>query len=78
MNADSIIDDQGRIRIPSDLRKKLNFHPGEKVLFKIENNKLVITKALTSDEFLEKARTFRKHLGEITDKALPPIKKIFD
>lgn len=78
MDSESIIDDQGKVRIPLDLRKKMNLHPGEKVLFRIENEKIVIVKALTPKEFIEKSKEFRKHLSEVTDEPLPPIKKIFD
>ncbi|HEY0089105.1 MAG TPA: AbrB/MazE/SpoVT family DNA-binding domain-containing protein [Candidatus Lokiarchaeia archaeon] len=72
------MDEQGRISIPLDVRKKMNLKPGEKMVFKIENEKIVIVKALTPKEFIEKAKEFRKHLSEVTDEPLPPIKKIFE
>jgi AbrB family looped-hinge helix DNA binding protein len=78
MDSESIIDDQGRIRIPLDVRKKMNLKPGEKMVFKIENEKIVIVKAITPKEFIEKSKEFRKHLSEVTDEPLPPIKKIFE
>lgn len=78
MDSETIIDEQGRIKIPLDVRKKMNLNPGEKVLFKIENEKIVIVKAIAPKEFIEKAKEFRKHLSEVTDEPLPPIKKIFE
>ena len=56
----------------------MNLKPGEKMVFKIENEKIVIVKAITPKEFIEKSKEFRKHLSEVTDEPLPPIKKIFE
>ena len=78
MDSETFIDEQGRIKIPLEVRKKMNLKPGEKVLFKFENDKIVIIKAIAPKEFIEKAKEFRKHLSEVTDEPLPPIKKIFE
>ena len=53
---ESILDEQGRICIPSELRKRFNLVPGDKLVFFIENEKIVIKKAIEPRELIDKAR----------------------
>ena len=57
---ESILDEQGRICIPSELRKRFNLVPGDKLVFFIENEKIVIKKAIEPRELIDKARKVRK------------------
>ena len=74
MNIESKIDEKGRICIPAELRKILNLKTGEKMVFQIKNKKLIIRKATTPKEFIEKSKAFEKHLNEVTDESIPTEK----
>jgi AbrB family looped-hinge helix DNA binding protein len=63
---ESVLDEKGRICIPSELRKQLNLVAGEKLVFQIENNAIVIKKAIEPHELVEKARKVRKLIKQST------------
>jgi len=77
MNSESIIDEQGRICIPLEIRKKMNIKPGEKLIFQIDQEKLIVHKALSPEQFIAKAKKLQKHLSEVTDEPIP-FKKIIE
>lgn len=61
---ETILDEKGRIFIPSELRKQLNLLAGEKLVFQIENNSLIIKKPTEPQEVVEKARRLRKSIHQ--------------
>ena len=77
MTSESKIDEKGRICIPAEIRKKLNLNSGEKVVFQIKDEKIIIRKTTTPEEFIEKSKVFIKHLKEAN---VGPIKieKLFE
>ncbi len=77
MYSEMVIDEQGRISIPLEIRKKLNIKPGERLIFNINQEKLIIQKALNPEEFIAKAKELQKHISEVTDDPLP-FKKIIE
>ena len=50
---------RGQIAIPSDIRKELNLKEGQKVLFFIKNDELIIKK-VTSQTFAEITRPLKE------------------
>lgn len=78
MKANSVIDGKGKVRIPLEIREKMNLQAGEKVMLKIEDDKLIIVKTLTPNEFIETAKEFRSDVSKVTSGPLPPVKKLFD
>jgi len=77
MNAESVIDEKGRICIPIELRRRLNLKSGEKVIFQIEGEKIILRKGVTPEEFIEKSKIFREHLKKVTNKPVS-TEKIFE
>jgi AbrB family looped-hinge helix DNA binding protein len=61
---ESILDEKGRVCIPSELRKQLNLLPGEKLVFQIDENTLIVKKAVEPHELVEKARKLRKNIRQ--------------
>lgn len=76
MNSESKIDDKGRICIPAELRKIMNLKSGEKMIFQIEEDKIIIRKATKPKEFIEKSKKFGGHLKKITKKPISTEKII--
>ena len=76
MNSESKIDDKGRICIPAELRKIMNLKSGEKMIFQIEEDKIIIRKATKPKEFIEKSKKFGEHLKKITKKPISTEKII--
>lgn len=70
MNAESEIDEKGRIRIPKEIRVRLNIKSGEKLLFHIEGEKIILRKTTSIEEFVEMSDQFSKTLKEITDQPI--------
>ena len=77
MNAESKIDDKGRVCIPNEIRKLLNLKSGEKILFQVQDDKIILRKSTSMEEFIKKSEDFSEKLKGITKK---PIKfvKMFD
>lgn len=77
MEAESVIDEKGRISIPANLRKRLNLIPGEKILFRIdEKENLILQKTVSPEEFIEQAKNFRVQLKKVSQKPLEYSKLI--
>ncbi|MEX2683572.1 MAG: AbrB/MazE/SpoVT family DNA-binding domain-containing protein [Candidatus Sigynarchaeota archaeon] len=71
MNAESQVDEKGRVCIPADLRKKLNITTGEKLFFQLdEAGRIVLRKLTTPDELKKKAKELKKILKEASDSPL--------
>jgi len=77
MNFESTIDEKGRICIPAELRKRMNLKYGEKMIFYPEGDRIIIMRAITPQEFIEKSKIFENHLKKITNKPIP-TEKLFE
>ena len=77
MTSESKIDEKGRINIPAEIRRKLNLKSGEKMIFQIKGEKIILRKVITPKEFIEKSKVFREHLKKVTDEPIT-IDKIFE
>ncbi len=77
MNAESKIDDKGRICIPNEIRKMLNLKSGEKILFQVQDDKIILRKSTSIEGFIKKSEDFSKKLKGITKEPIE-FKKIFD
>ena len=77
MNAESKIDSKGRVCIPNEIRKLLNLKSGEKVLFQVQDDKIIIRKSTSMEEFIKKSEDFSEKLKGITKEPIE-FKKIFD
>ncbi|MHA1105038.1 MAG: AbrB/MazE/SpoVT family DNA-binding domain-containing protein [Promethearchaeota archaeon] len=77
MNAESKIDDKGRVRIPIEIRKLLNLKSGEKILFQVQDDKIILRKSISMEEFIKKSEEFSKKLKGITKEPIKFI-KMFD
>jgi len=70
MNAESKIDDKGRILIPSEIRKLLNIKSGEKLLFQIQEDKIILRKSTSMEDFVSKSEELSKKLKETSKKPI--------
>ena len=77
MNAESKIDDKGRVCIPSEIRKQLNLKSGEKILFQVQDDKIILRKSTSMEDFIKKSEAFSEKLGEITKEPIE-FKKMID
>jgi len=77
MTAESKIDNKGRILIPNEIRKLLNIKSGEKMLFQIQENKIILRKSTSMEDFISKSEEFSKKLKE-TSKEPIEFSKILD
>ncbi len=77
MNAESKIDDKGRICIPNEIRKMLNLKSGEKILFQVQDDKIILRKSSTMEEFIKKSEEFSEKLKGITKEPIE-FKKMFE
>ena len=77
LTTESKIDEKGRICIPVELRKKLDLKPGEKMIFQINGNNIIVRKAISPAEFVKKSEKFQKHIKETVKEEIT-IKKIFE
>ena len=71
MNAESKIDDKGRVCIPNEIRKMLNLKSGERMLFQVQDGKIILRKSTSMEEFIKKSKDFSEKLKGVTKK---PIK----
>ncbi|MBN1800088.1 MAG: AbrB/MazE/SpoVT family DNA-binding domain-containing protein [Candidatus Lokiarchaeota archaeon] len=77
MNAESKIDDKGRVCIPNEIRKILNLKSGEKILFQVQEGKIILRKSTSVEEFIKKSDDFSKKLTEATKNTIQ-FKKLFE
>lgn len=77
MNAESKIDDKGRVCIPNEIRKLLNLKSGEKVLFQVQDDKIILRKSASMEDFIKKSEDFSEKLKGITKEPIE-FKKMFD
>ncbi len=77
MNAESKIDDKGRVCIPNEIRKMLNLKPGEKILFQVQDDKIILRKSSSMEEFIKKSENFSEKLKKITKEPIE-FKKMFE
>ena len=77
MNAESKIDDKGRVCIPNEIRKMLNLKSGEKILFQVQDDKIILRKSISMEEFIKKSEDFSEKLKGITKEPIE-FKKMFE
>ena len=77
MNAESRIDDKGRILIPIEIRNMLNLKSGERILFQVQEGKIILRKSTSVEEFIKKSTEFSEKLRKITKENVVEFKKIF-
>ena len=70
-NGKSKIDDKGRVCIPNEIKKILNLKSGDKILFQVQNDKIILRKSTSMEDFIKKSEKFSEKLKEITKE---PIK----
>ncbi len=76
LNRQIVMDSKGRILIPLEIRKQLNFKPGENFMFTIENGRLILLKSSDHDEFIQEIETFQQELQKLSKNPIP-TKKLF-
>ena len=54
------IDDRNRITLPPELLKLLDLKPGDEVFFKINENKIIMGKALVKYDFIDEIISRKK------------------
>ncbi len=77
MNAESKIDAKGRICIPIEIRKMFNLKSGEKILFQVLDDKIILRKSTSMEEFVSKSEEFGEKLKGITKEPIE-FKKMFE
>lgn len=77
MSIEVQLDNKGRITIPTDIRKKLDLKPGEKLLIHVSNNSITLQPKVNAKELQEKALKFRSELKLMTKKPIA-FEKLFD
>jgi len=77
MNAESKIDDKGRICIPIEIRKMLKIKSGEKFLFQVQDDKIILRKSTSVEDFIKNSEVFSEKLKKITKQPIK-FKKMFD
>ncbi|TFG25451.1 MAG: AbrB/MazE/SpoVT family DNA-binding domain-containing protein [Promethearchaeota archaeon] len=77
MNAESKLDDKGRILIPSEIRKLLNIKSGERLLFQIQEDKIILRKSNSIEDLVSKSEEFSKKLKENSKEPIE-FQKILD
>jgi AbrB family looped-hinge helix DNA binding protein len=56
--ARTVVDEKGRIVVPKALRNELRINEGSRVSVQIENERLVISRAVEPDEFIREMEGF--------------------
>ena len=77
MSIEVQLHDKGRITIPTDIRKKLDLKPGEKLTIQVSNNAITLQPKLSAKELQEKVRKFRSELKTLTQKPIT-FEKLFE
>ena len=77
MNAESKIDDKGRVCIPIEIRKMLNIKSGEKILFQVQDDKIILRRSTSMEDFIKKSESFSAKLKKATNHPIE-FKKIFE
>ena len=62
MSLEVQLDEKGRITIPTEIRKKLDLKPGEKLIIQVSNNAITLQQKVGVKELQEKAAKFRAEL----------------
>ena len=62
MSLEVQLDEKGRITIPTEIRKKLDLKPGEKLIIPVSNNAITIQQKVSAKELQEKGIKFRAEL----------------
>lgn len=70
MSAESTIDEKGRVCIPAELRKKLNLKTGEKIVFQLNLDSIILRKATTPEEFSKQVHIFQESVKKSTSKPI--------
>ena len=72
------LDERGRITIPREIRNRLGLKPGERLLIKVQDNNIIITRAEDPFKIIEKVLkdlTFKRSLRfEAEKQALRELK----
>ncbi|MGQ4876376.1 MAG: AbrB/MazE/SpoVT family DNA-binding domain-containing protein [Promethearchaeia archaeon] len=63
MNTELKIDEKGRICIPIEIRKMLNIKAGEKLFFQVKDDKIILRKSTSVEDFIKKSDEFGKKLN---------------
>ncbi|MBN1329316.1 MAG: AbrB/MazE/SpoVT family DNA-binding domain-containing protein [Candidatus Heimdallarchaeota archaeon] len=66
MDSDIVVDSKGRILIPKEIRKKLNIKSGSKLILKIEDERLVLLRATSLNDFQSELASFQEKLRRLT------------
>jgi len=77
LNAESKIDDKGRVCIPIEIRKMLNIKSGEKILFQVQDDKIILRRSTSMEDFIKKSESFSEKLKKATNHPIE-FKKIFE
>ncbi len=77
MNAESKIDDKGRVCIPNEIRKMLNLKSGERMLFQVQDGKIILRKSTSMEEFIKKSEDFSEKLKGVIKEPIE-FKKIIE
>ena len=75
--SESKIDEKGRICIPIEIRKRLKINLGEKMFFQVKEDKIILRKARSVDDFIAKSEAFSEKLREATKEPIE-FKKMFE
>ena len=70
LNAESKIDEKGRVIIPIEIRKLLNIKSGEKIIFQVQDDKIILRKSTSIEDFVNKSKIFSEKLKNITKKPI--------
>ncbi|PIN75482.1 hypothetical protein COV18_02925 [Candidatus Woesearchaeota archaeon CG10_big_fil_rev_8_21_14_0_10_37_12] len=66
---------KGQVVLPKDIRNQLNLQTGTEVMFKIEENKIVIELAADPKQYVEEFCAIGKNMKPITMKGLKKIQE---
>jgi len=74
------LDAESRIVIPSNIRDELDIKPNDEVIVEKIEDKVIISKPLSPEEFLEEARILAEDIRRTKIRAIDPlkIKKMWD
>jgi len=78
MAEEVVVDKKGRIVIPRHLRKELGFGEGVKVRLTLEEDRIVLTRSVTPEEFIQKMEGCIKKNSSIPKIDPLELKKIWE
>ncbi|MHA1673153.1 MAG: hypothetical protein ACTSYI_05950 [Promethearchaeota archaeon] len=76
MTQEIIMDKKGRILVPLEIRKQLNLELEERFIATIEDNRLVLLKSSSYEEFMLEIEEFQQELQKVTKKPISTEKLI--